>query len=251
MEVQSALLVPDVHVPFHDLNAWKVLLKVAKSRKWSHVIQLGDFGDYYSMSRHLKSPARRAIMLHDEVAAITEAYAELMQATPGAEHIAIFGNHEFRFERYLAHNAPELFESIRLHKILGLEDAGWKWVQYKKFYKLGRVIFTHNVKEKAGPYAHRHALTTAHANIVIGHTHRMAIQYEGSLEGPHVGAMLGWLGSSEAAEEYVDDLSLQIDPVLGFGIMYHWDNKKRFRLDAVPIVKNECCVPERPILFAS
>ena len=56
----------------------------------------------------------------------------------------VFGNHEDRWERYVAENAPELAPFTRtLAEALELEVLGYDWVPYLKHYDFEGFIITH------------------------------------------------------------------------------------------------------------
>ena len=52
------LIVPDVHVPYHDKRAWELMLAVGKDLKPQVLVSLGDMMDFYSVSSHSKNPNR-------------------------------------------------------------------------------------------------------------------------------------------------------------------------------------------------
>jgi predicted MPP superfamily phosphohydrolase len=192
------LIVPDLHAPFHDRKAFHALLRAGKEWKPDILVTLGDFLDCADVSFHDKSPQRK-YTFKEEVESGNICLSAL-DDLGASEKVFVFGNHEHRLERFIARNAPQLDGMVSLEKELHLRSRGWKSVPYMTHTKIGKLHITHDCGN-AGPSAHIKALHTFGGNIVIGHTHRMAVHYEGNARGEqHVGAMLGWLGDIESID---------------------------------------------------
>jgi len=236
MSPEKILVIPDVHIPYHDKKAWKLMLRTMKEFKPRHVVILGDFADFYDVSSHSKSPERR-FKLDEEINQVKDALDDV--ALLGASNqVFIAGNHEYRLTRYLESAAPELHNIISIPKILELEKKKFKYVPYKESYKLGKMNFTHDIGS-AGRYAHYKAADTFHQNIVIGHVHRMGYAVEGNAEGErHVSASFGWLGDAKAAD-YMHKVKINRDWCLGFGIGYLDTPTGCVYLTPVPIINHK------------
>lgn len=232
--IEKWLLVPDCHVPYHDVNAFRLMLKAAKSAGVKNAVVLGDFVDCYSVSSHSKRPDR-VDDLGVEIEAARGALTELEATCPG-KRIYIAGNHEDRLERYLCDKAPALFSSVKIDKLLGLSGRGWKYVPYKSHCKIGKLNLTHDCG-KAGKQAHHDALSAFQESVVIGHTHRIGYAVEGNVKGkPHVGAMLGWLGDFGSVE-YMFRIRAMRDWAHGFGVAY-LEPSGNVHVVPIPIVDN-------------
>lgn len=108
-KLEPALFVPDCHVPYHNPQAWSLMLRAATDLRPKHLITLGDFADFYTVSTHSKDP-RRALNLKAEVETVNEKLDELDDL--GAEDKRFLGgNHCLSTE----------------HRILTTE--GWKGYQ--------------------------------------------------------------------------------------------------------------------------
>lgn len=236
--LEKFLLIPDCHIPYHDVRAFRLMLKAAKTIGVKNVVCLGDFADFYAVSSHPKSPDRR-LDLEYEVDAVRSALDEVEAVCTGQKTF-IAGNHEDRLERYLVDKAPALFNTVKVNKLFGLADRGWKYVPYKHATTIGRLHLTHDLG-KAGKYAHYDALNAVQGNVVIGHTHRLGWAVEGNVKGkPHVGCMLGWLGDFEKAD-YMFRLRALRDWSHGFGVAYKEKNGN-VHLTPVPIVDGTVCL---------
>jgi predicted phosphodiesterase len=236
--MKRLLLIPDTHRPYHDEAAWQLMLKAARTFKPHAVIVLGDFADCYSISQHDKNPTRGETF-EDEVSDVNKGLDEIEASTPIAERYFVAGNHEHRLERFLQTNAPPLFSMLTIPKLLRLKDRGWHYTPYQRALKIGKLHITHD-EGTAGPQAHERARSSFEGNVVIGHTHRMALSYRGNAKGrSHVGAMFGWLGNIDRID-YMHRVRAQ-QWQLGFGVGYMQTNGT-VHLQAVPIIDGACVV---------
>jgi predicted phosphodiesterase len=216
--VKTALLQPDSHWPFEDKKAWELVMRAGEVLKPHWYVILGDALDLFSVSAHDKDPSRK-LFLDDEIEYAKRKLIEIGKRIKPKEKIFIAGNHCYRLERYLIKNAPELFKSVKIQDLLELDKLGWRYVPYRDHYQIGKLFLTHDCG-KAGANAHTDARDAFEGNVVIGHTHRMAYAVKGNVKNkPHFGAMLGWLGSADAAD-YMFKIRAARDWTLGFGVAY-------------------------------
>ena len=108
--LNGALMVgSDAHFwPGMVTTAWKAFCKVAEVIKPKMVIMNGDTLDGARISRHDPIAWERRPKLDEELDCCKERLGEIEAASPGAEHLKTAGNHDTRFERYLAKNVPEM-----------------------------------------------------------------------------------------------------------------------------------------------
>lgn len=192
--MKSYLIVPDIHVPFHDVRAIKLITKLIQELNPDGLIQLGDALDAFQISTYSKDPGRRNLLaedIEDYKQIITEWAKHLKQ---GAVIHLLEGNHEYRLSRYIASSCRDLHGLVPdWPTLLGLEIRNrlgrhkWYWHSYNKWNScnLGDVILMH------GFYYNTHAAATALAkyktSVIFGHTHRVAYVTDGH----HYAAMLG------------------------------------------------------------
>ena len=230
--LETVLLVPDTHRPFHDQRAWAVMLAAARRLRPTRIVVLGDFCDFWSVSSHAKDPSR-SLQLVDEVADVNAGLDELDALGATHKHF-IEGNHEFRLARYLQDHAPALVGSTSVPELLHLKERGWTFTPYRQHLQVGKLHLTHDVGQ-AGAYAHVRAGAAFESSVAIGHTHRLGVSYFGAATGEsHVAAMMGWLGDRDAAD-YMHRIRAMKDWHLGFGVV-RVEPTGVSHLQAIPII---------------
>jgi len=242
-DLKRLFIVSDVHSPFTDERAWRLVMDALADFKPDVFVSLGDFMDCFSVSSYSKDPSR-ALSLKDEVETAARMLDEIDERAQGARRIYCNGNHEDRLQRYLQDKAPELFSLIDISKLLRLEDRGWEFVPYKQFAKLGKLHLTHDVGA-AGKYAVYRAMDAFQSPVITGHVHRLAYIVEGDATGDsRVSAMFGWLGDI-AQVDYMHRIKAQRDWAHGFGYGYVNPATGYAYLVPVPLVDYTCVVEGR------
>ena len=239
MSLIPALILHDLHAPFHDHRAWRLVLKVARDLKPRLLIVNGDFLDCFAVSSHSKD-LKRAQNLKWEVAEGQRLLDQL--DTLGADDkVFVAGNHCDRLRRYLEDKAPQLFGLVDIPGLLGLRERGWHFVPYKSHTKRGKLHITHDVGY-AGRYAAFRALDTYQHSVITGHTHRFQYIVEGNATGEQkLSASFGWLGDANQVD-YMHRAKVLKDWALGFGIGYLHRTSGLVYLVPVPIVSYTCVV---------
>jgi predicted phosphodiesterase len=236
------LLIPDVHVPYHDEAAVSLMLRAAQACGIENCALLGDAVDFYAVSSHDKDPRRRND-LQWEVDEGNRFLDELDRVFPG-KRMYVAGNHEDRLRRYLTNVASALFSTTKVEALFRLAERGWSYTPYKEYARIGRLHLTHDTGT-AGRYAAHRAMDTFQGNVVIGHTHRMAYVVEGNAKGEaHVGAMLGWLGDVSKVD-YMHQVKANRDWAHGFGLAYRDIETDAVHIVPVPIVNGRVVVEGR------
>lgn len=168
----------DFQIPFEDPVAFRLLLKALRIVKPHGLDLLGDFQDFYSISKFSKDPARK-LLLRDELEVGRRRLAELSRAAGRRCTDRRFsdGNHEDRLRRFVWDRAPQLTElaGLNVPDLLHLGKFGFQHYDYLTPYKIGQLWFHHGklVRKHSGATAMAHALDVG-CNIIIGHSHRVA-----------------------------------------------------------------------------
>lgn len=174
------LFVSDLHVPFHDSEAWECLLGLARDFRPQLVILGGDLFDCYSISEHQRDPTRAA-QVQDEYDAGRPLWGALRDAVRGAKTIVIEGNHEHRMRRHQLQN-PGLFRLRALELPRAAEmPPEWHYYPNQTRIKLGSVSFLHgDLRGRGGGAKHiaKNLLDKLRTTVVFGHHHKFQDFYE-------------------------------------------------------------------------
>jgi predicted phosphodiesterase len=238
-KLEPMLIVPDIHIPYHDKKAVGLMMRVAKDLKPKHLILLGDAIDNYSVSSHSKDP-NRVRMLDEEVSALN-AELDKFDALNAKHKVFISGNHENRLERYLQDKAPELYNLVKIPELFKLKQRGWEYIPYKDHKELGKIHITHDVGH-AGRGSVFQNLDTYQHSVITGHTHKLCYVVEGNAVGEQkLSAQFGWLGDVTQVD-YMHKAKALKNWALGFGVGYYDPSSGYSYLTPVPIVKYTCVV---------
>lgn len=229
--MKTYVIVPDIHVPFHDRKFIKLVTKIIKHIDPDGLIQLGDAIDAFQISTYSKDPSRRNLLaedIDDYKLILNEWARELKQNA--AIHL-LEGNHESRLSRYIAGHCRDLHGLVPdWPTLLGIQIRNqvgkhkWHFHPYNKWNscKIGDCVLMH------GFYFNQHVAATClqkyRTNVIFGHTHRM--QYVS--DGVHWACSLGH-GSDEK------DTAHQPTPTgwqQALGLL-HVDHQGKTKLDVV------------------
>ena len=175
------------------------------------------------------------------------ANAKVAEATKGAKHIFLHGNHEDRFRRYLWQRAPELVGyAPTIEKALELEENGWNVTQYLDYIRVGKLLVTHDIGYY-GVNAVRQTLTGASCSVLFGHTHRIGYAIEGDGTGKRrIGTTIGWLGDFSKID-YSYKWKIARDWTHGFAYAVIDDRTGVALVTTVPIVDYRCAIGTKVI----
>lgn len=233
------LVVPDMHIPYHDPRVWGAILATVKRCQPSTVVVIGDFADCYAVSSHPKSLDRKADFAA-EIEAVNHELDVLQRAAGKARIIFCEGNHEDRITRYLQSRAPELggLAGMRAPGLLRARSRGIEWVPYRRHIKIGNCAFTHDVG-RCGVNTARQSLLDFGGNLVVGHSHRGGVAYQGEAKGSSHFCLNVGHGASIAEIDYVHRVRAIRDWQHGYGIVdqdsagYSW-------AQFVPVIGGRC-----------
>lgn len=217
---RRVLVIPDMHIPYHDAVAWKVMLAAVIALKPDTVVIIGDFADCFEISDFAK-PADRPFTFKEEMGIVGDRLTELDEACREVGVTAklyFLGNHEYRLSRYIAKNAPALHGLVDIESLLKLKERGWQVIPYGEDFTIGKVHFSHEFG-RCGKYATQQALVDMGHCVVFGHVHTASIAYGGFVTGErHVAMAVGWGGDYEAlAFSYKRKALAKKDWIHGFG----------------------------------
>lgn len=238
--IERAMVVNDLHVPFHDPRAVGLAITVMEDLQPEHLFIAGDLCDFYALSRFNKEPDR-ALKLQDELDESVAILGAFRKALPNARIVFIRGNHEHRLTKYLCSNRPELrsLRALNLPSLLEFEKLGIEYVEGKgaeAWTTYGLVHIGHfDIYRKWSAFAAKELVQKHAESVVQAHTHKLGTHYRRYPGGRTVvGIESGCLCDLEP--EYVSDP----DWHHGFTLITKRTHTNRFHIKQVPIVDYEC-----------
>lgn len=187
-----------MHVPNQYEPAVVSAIKFIRYYKPTHLIQLGDFCDWDSVSGYEIRRERDIITIEEEIADSNWMLDRLDKAVPKTcKKTLIGGNHEARYERARLNRGHDvvirqLKSFSSWYKEYNLDKRGWDYLEYGECLTLGKIIFTHGWT--CGPTAATKHLNMFHKNIIFGHTHTFNVAVGSGLDGhPVLAATIGTL----------------------------------------------------------
>jgi len=184
---KRALILADLHIPYHDRKALKIALEAGKEFDPTHIILNGDFCDFFSVSFWEKDPRKRD--LQGEIATSREVLEIIREGFPKAKIIFKNGNHEDRWERYLFVKAPELLgvQDFTISAMLRLASFKVEWVGEMRPVQIGKLPIVHGHEWKYGVTSPvnpaRGFFLRAKESVLGAHLHRSSSHSEATLNG--------------------------------------------------------------------
>lgn len=186
-ECKRILLLSDIHIPYHSIDAVTLALDYGKKKKVDTIILNGDVIDFYQLSRFEKDPRKRSFA--HEIEATKSFLQTLRKQFPQAKIIYKCGNHDVRLQKYLMVKAPELLgvAEFELPQLLKFREIGITWVEDKTIMKLKKLNIIHGHEFSAGFIAPvniaRGLFLKANAIAIQGHNHQTSENTVTTLDG--------------------------------------------------------------------
>jgi predicted phosphodiesterase len=183
--IRSLLVLSDIHVPFHDIEALKIAIRYGIAAKPDAVLLNGDTLDFYGASDHEKDP--RKVNWHGEMEAGRQVLRMVRSAFPNVPIYFKEGNHDFRVERFLMKHAPVLLgmPEFELPTLLRFAEVGVERIKNKRMIYAGELTIGHGDEWKGGGGVNPARWTSLRAreNALIGHFHRASEHIERTVRG--------------------------------------------------------------------
>jgi hypothetical protein len=198
-EVKSGVVIvgSDAHYwPGDPSTAHRALVKFIKELRPHVVILNGDVFDGASISRWERIGWDSRPTVKQELDVCNERLVEIEDAAKGAERYWPLGNHDARFETFLAKHAPQ-FEGI---EFFSLKDRYPKWKPCWSLF-LNDTVIKHRFK--GGIHATHNNTMWAGKSIVTGHLHSMKVTPFSDYNGTRYGIDTGTLADPQG-EQFVD-----------------------------------------------
>ena len=188
----SVVVFSDAHIwPSLYSTAYVALLYLIAELQPKVVIANGDVFDGASISRHPRIGWDKAPSVIEELKACTHALGEIEETAKKARHNVRFywplGNHDARFETFLAAHAPQ-YEHVHG---FSLRDHFPAWQPCWAVWNGDDTIIKH--RYKGGQHATHNNTVNAGINIVTGHLHSLKVaaftDYRGTRYGVDTGTL--------------------------------------------------------------
>jgi predicted phosphodiesterase len=188
----NVLLLSDIHVPYHDIQAIDAALNWGKDHNINTIILSGDFMDFFRLSRFMQSVHEPDLSY--ELDAGYEMIYYIANRFPKAKIYFLPGNHEFRLESYLQNKAPELLGAepglSDLDFYLKFSDFGVSYLRNSQLIQAGKLFIGHGHEFHGGAGGVNPSRTftlRTGGNFIAGHFHRTSedssTHIDGSVKG--------------------------------------------------------------------
>lgn len=136
------LLLPDVHVPFHDMKAVESAVSYGKSQKVDGIIFTGDAQDCASISFWISQRKRD---FDREIEIFVDFLDFIQYEFQKQKKVYMIGNHEYRLPRMYQTKVPELMglPLLAMDAVLNLEGRGYEYLDYLQIVMAGELPILH------------------------------------------------------------------------------------------------------------
>jgi hypothetical protein len=186
MSVKIAVIVPDMHVPYHDPRAVDVMFQIIRDlppHNLEELTVLGDLADFFNLSLHPKLPGAMTVKerFKDEVYECHK-MLDRFDSINFKRKVYIEGNHEDRFWRYYVKKAPEIWDVQDYTELLKLKERGYEWIKFSRSNKgstgqlhriMGCHLFARHRPYSGGKHTAYSSIDAKHIPIIFGDTHRV------------------------------------------------------------------------------
>ena len=203
MENGTVVVFSDAHFYPQDYStAFRALLTFVKAHKPEVIVCNGDAFDGASISRHPRIGWDSKPSVIEELKAVQEHLTAIEDASVHKSNLIwTLGNHDARFENFLAAQAPQ-YEGVQGFT---LKDHFPLWKPCWSFWVNDDTVIKH--RWKGGRYAGSNNTTFAGTTIVTGHTHQLKVEpftdYKGTRYGVQTGCLANPMG--DQFSDYTED----------------------------------------------
>lgn len=186
---KKVLILSDIHVPYHSIDAITAALQYAKKSKPDALLLNGDTIDCHRLSRFIKDPKKRNFKLElDTFKALFDVFEKQLKCKIYFK----IGNHEERYEHFLYEKAGELVgvEEFEFENIIKARARGIEIIGDKRPMKLNNLWGIHGHEYIGGISAPvnpaRGLFLKAKVSTFQGHNHQTSEHTEPTLTGKMV-----------------------------------------------------------------
>lgn len=233
---ERSVFIPDLHAPYFDKRAYSCALKFVRHYRPSIVFIIGDWVDFYQLSKFDKRP-ERIHTLQEDINSGINCLRRLREAAPKARIYYIRGNHEQRLTRFLWSKAAELssLQCLTVPQLLHLPELNIEYVEKSSMLFHGFLVKHGNVVRTRSGYSATGELEKAGISGISGHTHRLSHVFKSHFGGTYTWAEIGCL--CELESEYMEGQRADWQHGIAYGEFKR--NGKRFTIHVLPIIDGE------------
>ena len=176
MLVRRAVVIPDQHAPIHDRKAVACALKIIEEVKPCTFINLGDVGEFESVSSHKykrrKQPPLEFILPEvdkdiEGVNKMIDEFDAVLDSVGCKDRFILAGNHDLWLDSFVEQH-PYL-EEYKFRNACRWDQRGYEYRTYNEVLTIGKLSFIHGAY--TGPTHCKKTLESYGCNIIYGHTH--------------------------------------------------------------------------------
>jgi len=193
----------DVHGPWINQRNLDLALDIIEDLGCSHIILNGDIADFYNINAHGPKHPEVKTFLDMEFIWLEDFLKSLIRRFKNTEVIWIFGNHEYRLDRYVVEHCPAFYNHLKLENLLDLDALGIKHIPYNERYQIGDSLF---VQHSPPSYGTNLAATSLAKKIDQDHIWNCAHRTDAAIRTGSSGKIYttytnGWFGSTGIINE--------------------------------------------------
>lgn len=187
---KKPLILSDIHLPFHDMEALLLAIQHGKEMGVDSVYLNGDVLDFYDISRFLKEK------IYLSAAEEREYFYRFIALVKDELDVPIFyklGNHEERWNHYIMRNAPAFgeFEDFNFKSVFKLDELGIQYISSRQKVYMGKLIVIHGHEAGDSFFSPvnpaRGAFLKYKTSTLSGHNHQTSSHFESNLHGENIG----------------------------------------------------------------
>lgn len=220
----TVLVFSDAHYwPGEPTVAHRALLKLAQQLKPALIIANGDVFDGATISRHPRMGWEQRPSVKEEIEVVCLRMREIERAAPKAQLLRTLGNHDSRFENYIAANAPalegvhgtSLFDFLPRWRgafAVHINQGTDGWTVVRHVHVAGGVHSAYNSTVRAGTH------------YVHGHLHKLQATPFGDYRGRRYGVDTGTL-ADPAGSQFTYTQAGPLNWCSGFAVLTYRDHQ--------------------------
>jgi len=178
------LILSDIHLPYHDIDAISVALEKGYKDGVDSLYLNGDILDFYQASRFTKDGGAMSVKEERDM------FWEFIGWLKSNFSVPIYfkaGNHEERLEKYVNEKSPELAQlpELNLRNFLKLDEHNITYIEGRQKAIMGKLIVVHghefgeSIFSPVNPA--RGLFLRAKSSTLAGHNHQTSEHHENNL----------------------------------------------------------------------